>query len=239
MFLFKDPVFDEISNESIFDRFRTLDVIENQDIIEIVGWNTNAFTHYIEKRYKTSRIANHMFIFVDRWILRFNKFFAIEVLYLLNECYEPTARNRYQGNRSTLIEVIKKLESNTWLKQLNDKHTPDIDFNKLKNLKITLKDYQLEFIKDIYIQKKERFDLNGYLLAYEQGLGKSITAISLMYLINKQKTIIICPKSTIDNVWYNEISKIFGDNHKFKIWTSNLNTPATMEYDYYILNYEF
>jgi SNF2 family DNA or RNA helicase len=229
-----------IASESWLDRFMPLSVKEVNDFIVIAGFQTVNFVKYIEKKYKTTRITNHMYTTLEPYRIKFRKFFAIEFLYLLNEALKPatTNKDRYFGNKTTLKKCMDLLYQNTWVKRLNIDYKNEMDFNKLKNLKLTLKDYQLEFIEDIYVQKKAKFNLNGYLLALFMGGGKTVCSISLMYMLNKQKVIIICPKATIDKAWKDDIHKLFGPDHKFKIWTSTSNNLLSTNYDYYILNYE-
>ena len=100
------------------------------------------------------------------------------------------------------------------------------------DMRYTLKPYQKKFI-DIYDDKKQKYQLRGYILAFEQGLGKTFTSIALMHGLKKDAVIIIAPKSTIRIVWQNEINSIYKQSQD--IWVIG-DKPKKSRF--YIVNYE-
>jgi superfamily II DNA or RNA helicase len=96
-----------------------------------------------------------------------------------------------------------------------------------------LKDYQKNFIQK-YDLKKQQYKLNGYILAFDQGLGKTFTSLSLMHGLNKDCVIIIAPKSTLNTVWYNEIETVFKEEKNIYVIGDNLKEKP----DFFICNYE-
>jgi SNF2 family DNA or RNA helicase len=107
-----------------------------------------------------------------------------------------------------------------------------IDRSKFKELNYVLKPYQREFI-NIYAEKKQKYRLNGYILAFEQGLGKTFTSLALMHSLDKDCVIIIAPKNTTKVVWQSEINTIFNKNKT--IWMVG-DKPKRSRF--YIVNYE-
>lgn len=222
----------------MFSLFQSLDVIEEYGNIKVVGFNPKELFSYIDRRYKTSRITNHMFDNVRARSFTIHSFFAVELLYILEEVYLNGSRgkNKFYGNKNIIYQLINLLKTKTWLKSINEESPFKVNMSRVKQLNFTLKDYQNEFVEEIYLQNKFSYKLDGYLLAFDQGLGKSLTSLALFYGINKKINIILCPKSTIDDAWINEINKVFKEPKK--IWASNSNIVPTPGYDYYIVNYE-
>ena len=122
------------------------------------------YTNRSEKLWKKGKIAKK-----DMTVkyLRFPVFFALEIAMILEDL------GSYYGARD-YIKMARKIRTKTWLQEL---HRPvkeiDIDTSGLQNIKFTLKDYQLDFIK-MYPTLKNRFNLDGYLLSFDQGLGKTL-----------------------------------------------------------------
>ena len=102
-----------------------------------------------------------------------------------------------------------------------------------KYLNITLKPYQEGFL-DIYSNRVTKYKFKGYILSFQQGLGKTITSLALMESRSKDVIVIICPKSIIKSVWEDEINKIY--KHPQRIWYPG--KPLNSNYRFYIVNYE-
>jgi len=85
----------------------------------------------------------------------------------------------------------------------------------------------------LYDTKKQQYLLRGYILAFEQGLGKTFTSLSLMHCLGKDAVVVIAPKSTLKTVWRNEIGEIF--KSKQDVWVVG-DPPKKARF--YILNYE-
>lgn len=193
------------------------------------------FCRDIEKKYKNSKIKNlvelksSMFSVIVGQSVRIHKFFIPELLYILQSISGSDSYKR----------IIFSIQNFTWYKnvivyQNNPNNIPiKTDLIQIsKQMKVELKSYQKDFILEY--NKKIIYNLRGYLLAFEQGLGKTLTALALMTSLKKKRVIIICPKSTLFNVWVNHI-KFFYKSDK-TIWYPGM--PQNKKYDFYITNYE-
>lgn len=208
-------------------------IIDNGNYYTITHFPLDQFKRDIVKLYKTSKIS-HLVSQVSSFMTWFRKdvsiykFFIPELVYILNS----TNSNRY-------YELIYHIKNDTWYKQVvdyidNGKTIPTrTDFSLIKKeMDVELKPYQKEFIQTY--NRKIIYDLRGYLLAFEQGLGKTLTALALMTSLNKKQVIIICPKSTMISVWKYHIEKFYKTEKR--IWIPGL--PLHNKYDYYLVNYE-
>ena len=102
-----------------------------------------------------------------------------------------------------------------------------------------LRDYQEEFIRDIYPVKTRQMHLRGYLLSLPMGAGKSSCSLALGVSLHKKHVVIIAPLTTVKNVWVTEIENIF--RNKKKIWNCRDNSIDELRADtqYVIMNYEY
>ncbi len=50
------------------------------------------------------------------------------------------------------------------------------------------------------MKEKQKYNLRGLILAFEQGLGKTMTSLALMESLGKDCIIIVAPKSTTRTV---------------------------------------
>ncbi len=187
------------------------------------------FARDLSKKYKTTKIlkvieSTGIKIF-GKSSIKIHRFFIPEFIYMLR-----TLPPRYAYK--TTIEL---LENETWYKSAGLKYPSRVKLNRLDVLKYTLQQHQLNFVKS-YDQLVQQYRLNGYILGFEQGLGKTLTSIALMEALNKDCVIIIAPKSTILNVWQSEINKYYKDNQK--IWVVNHNTDLDIDTKFFIFNYE-
>lgn len=133
-------------------------------------------------------------------------FFALELTILFKELYDKYKTPLY-------AHIVKQLYEKTWL-QNSDNNNPDTTVqpqyitDRFKKDYI-LKNYQLEFVMK-YPKLKHKLNLDGYILAFEQGLGKTITAVALAEAMsNKIKHVyIVCPNTLMHN-WKEEIASYF------------------------------
>ncbi len=141
-------------------------------------------------------------------------FFALELTILFKDLY-----NRYYT--PAYKHIANEIYKNTWLSSTDKAEKPNIDMSRLKNLnpKYTLKDYQRDFIES-YPSLKTQLGLRGYYLAFEQGLGKTLTASALAEVLGVQKVYIVCP-NTLTSVWYNETRDYFNGKYSAVICGKN------------------
>lgn len=204
-----------------------ISVKEQGNYIDIKGLNKKTLRHDIKRTFKTNKFMN-VFEEISRFAglsksLLIHKFFLPEFVFILTSL----------PNRSSYKTVINLLYANTWLSNtLKTNFKNKINYSNISNLSFELKSFQKDFI-NLYNIRKQQYNLKGFILAFEQGLGKTFTSLSLMEGLDKNAVIIIAPKSTLNEVWKNEIKKVF-DNKK-SIWVIG---DVPKEADYYIINYE-
>lgn len=201
-----------------------VELINNK--VKIIGFPIYQFRADLKRKWKTSKLLN-LYELSFNWYNRngtlvFHEFFLPEMVYILDQF----------PKRKMYADLKKELYKCTWLSQTLQEFTSRVDFNKLNMLKRSLRPWQLEFLK-VYDQKRQQYNLKGYLNAFQQGLGKTTTAIALMHCLNKDKIIVIAPNNTIYATWVNEITEIFPD--KQDIWTHHNQIKNAK---WYLINYE-
>lgn len=157
-------------------------------------YNKFDFNKFNKKKMKRSQMRIE-YLTVDQ-------FFAIELVCLFKDLGERFKDNNYK-------HIAKLLYSESWLAEADKKaeETPLLSTKNLKNLDLTLNDYQQDFIEK-YPKLKAQLHLKGYILAFEQGLGKTLTAISLAECLDVDHVYIVCPNSLKAN-WALEIRKYY------------------------------
>ena len=164
--------------------------------------------------------------------ITFYSFFALEI-------YELFCTLSEQYHDTKYADVAEQLFQKTWISNYQQKDKAKIDTLPLMKLNLKLKDYQLEFVEN-YPKLKFMYDLNGYILSFEQGLGKTLTAIALGECLKKDIFYIICPNS-LKEVWADEIKRYYreyNDNDakwKKDIWINGITNP-TKDAKFYIVN---
>ena len=199
-------------------------IVESGNFITITGFPIKVFQSDIKKRFKTTKVLkiyDFTFPFIGFNKLVINKFFLPEFVYILKQI--PT--------RYAYIDMLSILEQQTWLSNVQ-KTIPKLDTSLVnRDMTYSLKSWQKEFL-NLYHEKKNQYLLNGYLLAFEQGLGKTFTSIALMHALKKDAIIIIAPK-TLLSVWEAEIQKVFKSDQDIYIAG---NRPHDARF--FVVNYE-
>lgn len=200
-------------------------VKEQGNKINITGIPQTTFMKDIKNQWGTTKLKNMFqlqFHFGHGQLMSFHKFFLPDFLYVINQL----------PNRRAYQLVTELIYENTYLKKLNEPIQENINLTTIQNeLQLELKEYQLEFVKN-YDRLKQRYSLKGYLLAFDTGVGKTVTAIALMTALNKEKIIVLTP----NNVVY----EFAGEINKFcktpqKIWTKE---KPISNAKWFIINYE-
>lgn len=213
-----------VSDEGLFDP-----VVEEGMYYTIRNFPVIQFFNKLRKEYKTTKLEHLFkvigirFFFAQKRTISIHKFFIPELLYLLDKFQFPVS----------LIDMIK---SHTWVGDVVQP-TEFADLTVLnKEINAKFYEHQIEFIKN-YVSNKTMNHLRGYLLSFEQGLGKTITALGLMTALKKEHVVIICPKNTMLETWNTHLIKFF--NQKQKVWIAGYTKgPLTTSYRWIIVNYE-
>jgi len=205
----------------------------------INGLFTKEFINDIVQYINNGRKLVSMFeIITETKLLLFKKhyvkihtFFIPDLYAILLDLFAKTGKKKYA--RYALI-----LKNNTWLKQVDHPVIKTKVYkSKLQDLKWKLKPFQEEFIQK-YPILKDRLQLNGFILAFDQGLGKTFTSLALMHVLNKDLVIILCPKTLMFN-WKSEIQKIFKNPPTDEeIFMVGVDKELDSNVKYIISNYE-
>ena len=101
----------------MFDFYRKMmGVVEGRETdteVQISGIDGVALVRDINKHWKTEKISMYMFNSVSRSSISFYKFFALEMLYMIEEI--KNYRNRYTSVK-TMAAIKEALLTSTWLK---------------------------------------------------------------------------------------------------------------------------
>lgn len=213
-----------ISSEGLFDP-----VVEEGMYYTIRNFPVIQFFNKLRKEYKTTKLEHLFkvigirFFFAQKRTINIHKFFIPELLYLLDKFQFPVS----------LTDTIK---SHTWVGDVVQP-TEFADLTVLnKEINAKFYEYQIEFIKN-YVTNKTENHLRGYLLSFEQGLGKTITALGLMTALKKEHVVIICPKNTMLETWNTHLIKFF--NQKQSVWIAGYTKgPLATSHRWIIVNYE-
>ena len=201
-----------------------IEVVDNR--IHVYRFPVKQFKKDLKDKWGTSKIY-HIYEFVFGNFsyfdsLSFHEFFLPEMIYILKNL----------PKRQIYATLIHELYNKTWISNTLKDFPNTLNYNKLQELKRSLLPHQYSFLK-VYDQNRKRFRLDGYLNAFEQGLGKTFTAVSLMHCLEKDKIIIVAPNNTIYSTWVNEINEVFKVEQK--VWTKE-NPISNARW--YLINYE-
>lgn len=187
--------------------------------INISGINCNLLIYRMQEMYDESRLK-HIFEYtynakslkmynqkrISRGQMKVDsvhapQFFALE----LTTIFQDLSKRYRDKSYGYIAEEIYK---NSWLYQADTMAgVGDISLEPLSNLSLTLLPHQMDFIKK-WDKLKAQLHLNGYILAFQPGKGKTLTAIGLSECIHASHVYIVCPNNLKDN-WALEIRKYY------------------------------
>lgn len=157
-------------------------------------YNAISYKKYLRKRISKSEIK------VD--YLYVPEFFALELI----DLFETLAKRYHDKSYHTMATQLYK---ESWVSKadVRQNEVQLLETSPLADLSLTLTQYQIEFIQR-YPKLKAYLNLNGYILAFVQGLGKTLTAIGLSVCLKKEHVYIVCPNTLKEN-WALEIKKYY------------------------------
>lgn len=202
-------------------------------MIEIRGINYRVLSNRIEKMYVDKSINN---IFVPEYnALSYKKyekkqiqkkqikidylytpeFFALELVCLFRDLGK-------RFNDKVYKSIANQIYENSWLFAADRKseETSLLDTKNLSNMSLELEPHQLEFVQN-YPKLKAQLNLNGYILAFEQGLGKTLTSTALAECLDVDHVYIVCPNSLKEN-WALELRKYYKKYEDDDLWKSEV-----------------
>ena len=180
-------------------------VEEKRDLVYISGLSIRRLQNYFRHEYGSHKFCQAFFNKTGVFTDTIYKFYVPELIYILNNAADA----HYDSTNNW--KIVELLLNNTWFKSSTMDVQSKVDLNVLDRLKRKPLAHQLEFLRDIYWQKKIKYNLNGYLLAFDQGLGKGYTSIALTECLHKNHAIVIGPLTVIKNVWPVEIEDTVKD----------------------------
>lgn len=218
-----------------YDKFliRIKDMYETKSVNKLF---TKNYTPFTQKLWEKKKIPGYKRKVTN---LEVDLFFASELYNILMQLSDYYNLRYYRR----MAEYIKK---NTYLDNLDKNLDVKVDINILNSIlndAYKPKDFQEEFIKK-YFEYKEIYDLDGYILSFDQGLGKTFTAACISELIHPDQTIIVCMNTLKEN-WANELRlyfKKYNDIERFKreVYVYGVSKPKEYSKDtrYIIVNNE-
>lgn len=224
----------------MLDTFRRLigaiKVIEKGDQIEISGIPADTMSRDIAKIWNTSKINLHLFTKIGRSSFSFNRFFAVDVLYMLETLMND---KKAWTNTRVLNQIIEELLANTWLGDVNaDDVTFQsnlLDYSELRALTVTMLPSQMGFL-EVYNKYVPKYRLSGYLLAADPGTGKTLNSLGLGLCLKADVTIIASPNNAVFEVWEQTIKTRFKSKQDYCIFGKVGEITSTTKY--IIVHYE-
>lgn len=196
---------------------------------EISGIRTRPFFAEVKRVFATTRFENGMARNVTGSSFTISRFF-------LYDFYNVCKGLQDYGTRYFRQEVIDKLVSE--MQKLPEiektiKHFPSkLDKRELARFPVTPLPSQHQFF-DVYDQKTQQYDLNGYILAAPPGTGKTYGSLMVMAMRKLDITIVFSPNNAVHEVWESTINKIEGTS----VWLYGEN-PVTTGRSHYVFNHE-
>ena len=173
-------------------------VKETDTHIHLKGIPGTVITKTIPKLWSTSKINKYMFTEVRDSYMKFPRFFAIEVVYILNNLLKEHTLGYF--DKENIKKIIDKIETETWVANTKKTHGDVLDWDVLKHTTKKPFDYQMEYFQD-FNETVPKYNLNGYMLASPAGSGKTWTTLILGYMLRSDYFIGIVPKNSLQNVW--------------------------------------
>ena len=226
------PAQESFDMSSITKYLNVITITEKDNHIRIAGITSRLFAADVKKIWQTDRIVSNMFTKISSKELVFPSFFAVEVHYILQQLL-ATGR---AYSKHTIRRIIELLETETWLKSITAPPTNSLlDYDELKKLNVSLLPSQYEYLQ-AYNQIVPAYGLRGYMLAAPPGTGKTLAGIALSLCLRARKTIIVCPKNAVVEVWKANLVKYM--RVVPKIWTTADGQIPDTKADYLIFHYE-
>ncbi|MCY1284365.1 hypothetical protein D9M68_18280 [compost metagenome] len=209
-------------------------VKENNTHIIVNGVPGLRLSKDIYNAWKTSKISANLFTSVSRSSVKFPKFYAIEMLYIIEHLMQ--SRRTFTGRR-TLSKIADELVRNTWLHNIGgDGFKGRLDYKMLDDLNVTLFTYQRKFI-ETYDWVTYKYNLLGMLMDVAAGGGKTITNYSLGHCLKADTRIYVVPKNSVFDVWVKTIKAVFKTPQVY--WHSLSGVEPETGTQHYIVHFDY
>ena len=204
------------------------DVTVENGRITIKGINCNLLLYRIKETYGESRLK-YIFEYqynakswkayqkkkISRGDMKIDyvyapEFFCLELVELFKKLAERYRDNSYR-------RIAELIYNASWMSKSDQVEVPELGLHPLANIdNVELMDHQKKFIA-YWPKLKNQLHMNGYILAFQPGRGKTLTAIGLAECLKAKHVYIICPNNLKDN-WALEIRKYYSKYHDEKLW---------------------
>lgn len=194
--------------------------IENGNIV-VKGINANLLLYRIKEKYSEAKLK-YIFQYkynerswkayqkkkIGRGDMKIDYVYAPEFFCLeLVELFRDLGTFYHDASYQRIAEMIYEA---SWLSKADQVMMPPLDLAPLNALALELLPHQKRFI-ELWPQLKNQLNINGYILAFKPGKGKTLTAVGLSECLKAKKVYIVCPNNLKDN-WALEIKKYY---HKY------------------------
>ena len=211
-----------------------ISVKENDTHIIVTGVPGLRLSKDIYNAWKTSKISANLFTSVSRSSVKFPKFYAIEMLYIIEHLMQ--SRRTFVGRR-TLSKIADELVKSTWLHNIGGEDFKGrLDYKQLDDLNVTLFTYQRKFI-ETYDWVTYKYNLLGMLMDVAAGGGKTITNYALGHCLKADTRIYVVPKNSVFDVWVKTIKTLFKTPQEY--WHSLSGVEPETGIKHYIVHFDF
>jgi hypothetical protein len=200
---------------------------EHGQTISLIGLDARAFVRDINKYWKTERITNNMFSHISNKEIRFEKFFAADILYILDAVMNY--RSRYLSVKQAAA-IRAALLAGTWLgdavKPVAPGQVGRLNFEALKLFNFTPDKEQMDYFES-YNHRLDSWQLKGDLLHAKPGVGKTFMLTALGEMVGADRIIIFCENRAVKLVWEDSMPEMY--KKPPTVWSSHSNKPYNDE----------
>ncbi len=209
-----------------------ISVHESGDMITISGLPGDTVQQSIYDIWSSRKIAENVFTHIGNSEVTFNRFFAVDVAYILDRIL---TEKRKGHNLRALKRTVELLFENTWLKSTTIKHPDILNYAHLSELNVTMMEHQTRFF-EVYNDVVPKYQLKGYLLGADPGTGKTLMCIGLSLALGSDIMICVCPKNAVHRVWQDTFKDRF--KNPPKVWTTLDGTEPERDTKYFISHFD-
>ena len=197
---------------------RINEAYESDKLKKLFSPNYKKFSEFLFKRKQIRRRD------MEVKSISFPAFFCVELQELFAELGETYNDYCYR-------KIARLIYETSWLSKADKLDIPLLKIDSLKdelNEKYELLPHQKKFI-EFWDVLKGRLNLRGYILAFGQGLGKTLTATSLSLLKKKKKVYIVCPNTLTVN-WAEELKLYLKKYSDISLWKEEVGIVGNPKY---------
>lgn len=226
------PAQESFDMSTITKYLNIITVEERNGKVRIAGITSKRFAMDVKKMWQTSKIVQYMFTKLSSKEIVMPSFFALEFRYMLIQLID----SGQAYSRHTMRRIVELMEQHTWLKNITSPPTNQLlHFDELNKLNVSLLPSQRDYL-NIYNQLVPAYGLRGYMLAAPPGSGKSLAGLALSLCLKAKKTIVVCPKNAVTEVWDLTFVKFLKKIPK--VWTTDKSKVPDLSADYLVFHYE-